>query len=894
MESFDEELWKGWFRRVSQGEDCVTRDALVQAAEESADVDSRPVVRDVILNLWQGGGSLSLESFLATGIGQTLASMGLVSPRQSPRRQNGVGGAPEPGTGGPEEDDSLLLQLRGMGFTEDQAQRGATCGSLQAALESLLDSDSTNGGATPPPTGEHSPQHCDPFAPIEDQAAEGAANTDTAAIGANGPETERDTHQHLTETFGFTQEEADQCLEDIPKLRRHNNPIAWCMDWKEGCLPSLQCRSATADTCAICFADRGSYLMTCENKCIICQGCMFECLKGRITEHKTTPEDMQCPSGDGGEVPPDCVQAVLVDQDRVLYDKYLSLAARKEAEKWGGESVFCPACDWFCIVSTEEQKWKVRCGRESCPLRKQECRGFFCGLCGERPHRTNGAEDMTCEQYARHKAAQDKDAAEFRRFMKENKFQVCPKCGEPSVLEAGCKYVKCRCGTHYCHHCGRALPNEKQHYSHWYDGPYGQKCYGGALDKDGYRAVGGTCEDCLGWSYGRTSCTKCRYWQTDGKPPDGEEEDAYQEPEQLLAPGDKVRVKGWVKEPKHKWGAAKAGEIGKVCRVDGLSCVVEFSKAKEWRGYTPEMEVVDPGTGRPRAGQHSGMWRQAPKKYYCSKEKQEEGPLCVHGSEICQRDHWSCCGSQELVSTCRSGSERGPAAAAAVAVADGGVDVRKARAMAQAGPVQFMPGDVVRVRPDVKNPKYKWGAVKRSDLGSVKEVNQSKAQLRVAFPDRCAAPWLGHAPEMLLVSRFQVGERVRVRSEVDPPRYQWGPVQPGDIGKVAKLRADDAKMNVDFQSKNGWVAAIHEMIHADRVEEPIAEGCAVRVRSTVKEPKYKWGSVQRGQVGVVIGYGAKEKCFVYFTQKTPKWNAHAPDMEVVWRVGDRVRLKKES
>jgi len=597
---------------------------------------------------------------------------------------------------------------------------------------------------------------------------------------------------------------------------------------------------------------------------------------------------MQCPSGDGGIVPSDCVTAVLVDKDRELYDKYLSLAARKEAEKWGGESVFCPACDWFCIVQSEEQKWAVRCGKENCPLRQQECKGYFCGLCGEKPHRGRRSEkDMTCEEYARFKASTDKDAAEFRKFMKDSKAQVCPKCGEPSVLDAGCKYIKCRCGTHYCYHCGRGLPNEKQHYSHWYDGPYGQKCYGGAPDKDGYRATGYDCDGCLGWTYGRTACTKCRYWQTGGVPPEGEDEDTYEEPEQLLVVGDTVRVKNWVKEPKHKWGSVKAGQIGKVKKVDGLSCVVAFPSAPEWRGFTPEMEVLDPATSKAKPGQHPGMWRQAPKKYYCSKEKQEEGPICRHGPGIIQRDHWSCCGSLEPVSKCTN--------TGAVVQEKEKVDQKKVAVQRKEKPGgKFQPGDVVRVRHDVKEPKYNWGAVRRTDLGTVKEVTDSK--VRVYFPQRTDHLWVGYPPEMMLVARFKIGDRVKVRSEIETPRFQWGPVQAGDVGTIVKLRPDEAKMNVDFASKSSWVAATNEMIHADGgPEEPVTEECAVRVKSTVKTPKYKWGNVARGQVGVIVSLCAKkEKCVIYFSPKDQQWHAHIPEMEVVWKVGSRVRLKKES
>eukprot|EP00756_Hemistasia_phaeocysticola_P025596 Hpha_TRINITY_DN16013_c1_g6::TRINITY_DN16013_c1_g6_i1::g.118757::m.118757 len=270
--------------------------------------------------------------------------------------------------------------------------------------------------------------------------------------------------------FGFSKEEAKHCVEDIPSCELFaacGPPIDWCLHWREGLLPSLQCREATVEDCAICMSDRGCFQMYCAGSCKICKDCMVEHLKVQIAEHKVRPRDMQCPSKDGGELSPECVRAALEDRHRDLYERFLALAARKAVEGWQGESVLCPRCPWAGVVLAEDQRFAVRCGNPACSLSKDpERKGYFCGHCGDRVHKGWGGLDMTCEEYAQfqnRRGALDDAAAAFG----EIPVQVCPDCGTAGVLELGCKYVQCRCGCHYCFHCGRGLPIRRQHFSHF-------------------------------------------------------------------------------------------------------------------------------------------------------------------------------------------------------------------------------------------------------------------------------------------------------------------------------------------------------------------------------------------------------------------------------------------
>eukprot|EP01059_Diplonema_ambulator_P020759 TRINITY_DN3465_c0_g2_i1.p1 TRINITY_DN3465_c0_g2~~TRINITY_DN3465_c0_g2_i1.p1 ORF type:complete len:1995 (+),score=562.87 TRINITY_DN3465_c0_g2_i1:634-5985(+) len=62
----------------------------------------------------------------------------------------------------------------------------------------------------------------------------------------------------------------------------------------------------------------------------------------------------------------------------------------------------------------------------------------------------------------------------------------------------------------------------------------------------------------------------------------------------------------------------------------------------------------------------------------------------------------------------------------------------------------------------------------------------------------------------------------------------------------------------------------------------IQPGTKVRVKESVKTPRFKWGHVKHGDVGTVlkIDKDSKDKCIVEF-ESSKKWNAYIPDLEIV-------------
>lgn len=67
--------------------------------------------------------------------------------------------------------------------------------------------------------------------------------------------------------------------------------------------------------------------------------------------------------------------------------------------------------------------------------------------------------------------------------------------------------------------------------------------------------------------------------------------------------------------------------------------------------------------------------------------------------------------------------------------------------LAQRGIIKV--GDRVRVKPSVTTPKYKWGSVNHSNIGTVVSLSSNGKDVKVDFPQQ--ANWTGLISEMEVV-----------------------------------------------------------------------------------------------------------------------------------------------
>eukprot|EP00930_Biecheleria_cincta_P074945 TRINITY_DN62145_c0_g1_i1.p1 TRINITY_DN62145_c0_g1~~TRINITY_DN62145_c0_g1_i1.p1 ORF type:complete len:796 (+),score=164.02 TRINITY_DN62145_c0_g1_i1:60-2447(+) len=193
---------------------------------------------------------------------------------------------------------------------------------------------------------------------------------------------------------------------------------------------------------------------------------------------------------------------------------------------------------------------------------------------------------------------------------------------------------------------------------------------------------------------------------------------------------------------------------------------------------------------------------------------------------------------------------------------------------------QVAVGDRVRVHPSLSRPKHNWGRVHRGEVGVVQSVDGESC--RVDFPSH--SNWLGCVSEMQKMTEEaqttvfpDVGSQVRVKAEVETPKYQWGKVRRGEVGTVTRIWDGD-QCKVDFPSHENWGGWLPDLEVAP--EQPTLEvGAKVCVKSDVDKPKYNWGQVRKCDIGTITEIWNKYDCRVDF-KRQKQWRGWLPDLEL--------------
>ncbi|XP_042217246.1 E3 ubiquitin-protein ligase HERC2-like isoform X2 [Homarus americanus] len=116
-------------------------------------------------------------------------------------------------------------------------------------------------------------------------------------------------------------------------------------------------------------------------------------------------------------------------------------------------------------------------------------------------------------------------------------------------------------------------------------------------------------------------------------------------------------------------------------------------------------------------------------------------------------------------------------------------------------------------------------------------------------------------------------------------------VYEGDIGRVVRVdrgSLHNLNVQVDWHRKGGtyWVRYIHiELLDQSppplATNGPIRVGDKVRVKSCVVTPKYKWGSVNHRNIGVVTSVSSNGQDLMVDFPQQPNWQGLVSEMEVV-------------
>lgn len=196
-------------------------------------------------------------------------------------------------------------------------------------------------------------------------------------------------------------------------------------------------------------------------------------------------------------------------------------------------------------------------------------------------------------------------------------------------------------------------------------------------------------------------------------------------------------------------------------------------------------------------------------------------------------------------------------------------------------------GQHVRLRKDVKEPRFGWRGQSRDSVGTVLCVDEDGI-LRVGFPG-ASRGWKADPAEMERVEEFKVGDWVRIRQNLTSAKHGFGSVVPGSMGIVYCVRPDSSLLVELSYLPNPWHCEPEEVEPAT----PFRIGDRVCVKRSVAEPRYAWGGETHHSVGKISEIENDGLLIIEIPNRPIPWQADPSDMEKIddFKVGDWVRVK---
>ncbi|CAI0461893.1 unnamed protein product [Linum tenue] len=196
-------------------------------------------------------------------------------------------------------------------------------------------------------------------------------------------------------------------------------------------------------------------------------------------------------------------------------------------------------------------------------------------------------------------------------------------------------------------------------------------------------------------------------------------------------------------------------------------------------------------------------------------------------------------------------------------------------------------GQHVKLKTDVKEPRFGWRGQLRDSIGTVLCVDDDGI-LRVGFPG-ASRGWKADPAEMERVEEFKVGDWVRIRPSLTTAKHGLGSVTPGSIGIVYCIRPDGSLYLELSYLPQPWHCEPEEV----EAVSPFRIGDRVCVKRSVAEPRYAWGGETHHSVGRISEIENDGLLVIEIPNRPIPWQADPSDMEKVedFKVGDWVRVK---
>ncbi|KAL0216548.1 hypothetical protein P9112_008732 [Eukaryota sp. TZLM1-RC] len=389
--------------------------------------------------------------------------------------------------------------------------------------------------------------------------------------------------------------------------------------------------------------------------------------------------------------------------------------------------------------------------------------------------------------------------------------------------------------------------------------------------------------------------------------------------------GDLVRVKSGLESVRYGWGNISQNEVGVVVKRDGMELRVDFPSQRNWHAWAPDMEhaksalrvgnvvkikessrhlpvfsdlsgtdligrvvelerddaFINFNLGPNRFKAPSVLFERIPPRFKLGSRVQLALD-CVNPSYGYGRARRTEVGVIKRVLECGDLLIDFP----------NHPDFRSTNLEVELAPHAFRVGDRVRVKPSVSEPKYKFGNVSHSDIGTVKRVDGNF--LRIDFENH--RNWAGYAPDLELAEGdsgrdgiLRVGSKVAIKPDVE---LAFGnPPNRSEIGSIVDVSGQNCV--VDFPSAEGFLVLMDDLliVREEGTEPTMMEpsqpyavgfhvGQRVKVKDDIETPRYRWGSVKRGDVGTIRTIEDDGTAFVDFPTQS-RWRAALEEMELV-------------
>ena len=160
-------------------------------------------------------------------------------------------------------------------------------------------------------------------------------------------------------------------------------------------------------------------------------------------------------TGCGTEMKEKDIRIYLTEHEFAKYHQFRFFAQLR----FEPNSRWCPkrGCGSGVIGNPDDRNFpKLSCGN---------CNTDYCFNCSLKWH-----EGLTCQQKRKRREKHQSNYNKYamkknKRWMKENKYVKCSKCGHAVQKESGCNHMTCSCGHEFCWLCGDSIMSLDLHYS---------------------------------------------------------------------------------------------------------------------------------------------------------------------------------------------------------------------------------------------------------------------------------------------------------------------------------------------------------------------------------------------------------------------------------------------